>query len=191
DSALAPARSRDGRMLTFVRGGTFGNSAPGQQVYVKMLPKGEPVQLTRDEFSKAQPIFSRDGSRIVYTAVTNGFRWDSWQVPVLGGSPQSFLPNASGLFWIDDEHMVYSAIMEGIHMGIVTSAENGAARRDVYMPRWQNSMAHRTALSPDGNLLLVVEMDGSGWLPCRLLPFDGSSTGHPVGPQEAQCTTAA
>jgi len=191
DSALAPALSRDGRMLTFIRGGTFGNSSPAGQVYVKILPKGEPVQLTHDEFSKAQPVFSRDGSRIVYTAVTNGFRWDSWQVPVLGGSPQSFLPNASGLFWIDDEHMVYSAIMEGIHMGIVTSAENGAARRDVYMPRWQNSMAHRTALSPDRNSLLVVEMDGSGWLPCRLLPFDGSSTGRPVGPQEAQCTTAA
>jgi len=44
--------------------------------------------------------------------------------------------------------------------------------------------------SPDHKSMLVVEMDGGGWLPCRLLPFDGSSTGRPVGPQDAQCTTA-
>jgi len=34
-------------------------------------------------------------------------------------------------------------------------------------------------------------MDGTGWLPCRLMPFDGSSPGRRVGPQEGQCTTAA
>ena len=47
--------------------------------------------------------------------------------------------------------------------------------------------AWRTArhASPDGKSLLVVEMDGSGWLPCRLMPFDGSSTGHKSGPRRA------
>ena len=40
DSALAPALSPDGRMLTFVRGGFFGTSAPRGQVYVKILSPG-------------------------------------------------------------------------------------------------------------------------------------------------------
>jgi len=191
DSALAPALSPDGRMLTFIRGGVFGDSTPRGQIYVKILPKGEPVQLTHDELTKEQPVFSPDGARIVYTAVANGFKWDSWQVPVLGGFPQPFLPNASGLVWLDDRHMLYSANMEGLHMGIVTSGENGADRRDIYYPRGQSSMAHRLMQSPDHKSMLVVEMDGGGWLPCRLLPFDGSSVGRPVGPQDAQCTTAA
>jgi eukaryotic-like serine/threonine-protein kinase len=52
-------------------------------------------------------------------------------------------------------------------------------------------MAHRSYLSPDRKSLLVVEMDGTGWLPCRLMPFDGSSPGRRVGPLEGQCTTAA
>jgi Tol biopolymer transport system component len=191
DSALAPALSSDGRMLTFIRGGAFGDSAPRGQIYVKILPKGESVQLTHDEFQKEQPVFSLDGARIVYTSLRNAFRWDAWEVPVLGGFPQPFLTNASGLIWLDDRHMLYSANMEGLHMGIVTSGENGADRRDIYYPRGKSSMAHRSMQSPDHKSMLVVEMDGGGWLPCRLLPFDGSSVGRPVGPQEAQCTTAA
>src|SRR6185369_8633576 len=51
-------------------------------------------------------------------------------------------------------------------------------------------MAHRSAPSPDRTHVLVVEMNGGEWLPCRLVPFDGSSTGRPIGPLDGQCTTA-
>ena len=46
DSVSQPALSPDGRMLAFIRGHStfFG---PGQ-IYVKILPDGEPVQLTHD-----------------------------------------------------------------------------------------------------------------------------------------------
>ena len=191
DAALAPALSPDGRMLTFIRGGNFAASAARGQIYVKMLPKGEPVQLTRDQFAKEQPVFSPDGSRIIYTARTDGFRWDSWQVPVLNGAPQPFLPNASGLSWIDDQHLIYSEVMTGIHMGIVTSTESRTGSRAVYFPRGEAGMAHRSTRSPDGKSVLVVEMSGADWLPCRLLPFDGSSEGRAVGPMDGQCTTVA
>ena len=52
-------------------------------------------------------------------------------------------------------------------------------------------MAHRSYLSPDGRSVLTVEMDISSWLPCRLVPFDGSTPGKRVGPQPSQCTDAA
>src|SRR5215467_10629833 len=55
-----PTLSADGRMLAFLR--ETGGSA---QLYVKLLPDGEPVQLTHDETKiKLAPIFSPDGSRI-------------------------------------------------------------------------------------------------------------------------------
>ena len=114
DSAIHPAVSPDGRMVTFIRGGEFATSAPTGQIYVKILPQGEPVQLTRDPSLKEQPVFSPDGARIIYTSLTPGFRWDSWQVPVLGGPPQPFLSNASGLVWVDDQRLLYSEIMAGI-----------------------------------------------------------------------------
>jgi Tol biopolymer transport system component len=39
--------------------------------------------------------------------------------------------------------------------------------------------------------LLVIEMSGSDWLPCRVMPFDGSTAGKAIGPAPAQCTDAA
>ena len=98
DSASQPALSPDGRMLAFIRGyDTF--FGPGK-VYVKILPDGEPVQLTHDNLLKMSPTFSPDGSRIAYTTVDPQFNWDTWVVPTLSGEPQPLLRNASGLVWI-------------------------------------------------------------------------------------------
>jgi len=68
DSAVQPSLSRDGRMLTFIRGND-GFLAQGE-VYVKLLPNGDPVQLThdgQDGSTKMSPKFSPDGSQIAYT----------------------------------------------------------------------------------------------------------------------------
>ncbi len=186
DSATSPGLSLDGRMLTFIRGPStfFG---PGQ-IYVKMLPDGHPVQLTRDNTQKMSPVFSPDGSRIAYTVLPG---WDTWIVPVLGGEPSRWLPNASGLVWIDNRRVLFSEIKTGIHMAIVTATENRTESRDIYVPAHERSMGHRSYRSPDGKWVLVAEMDNSGWIPCRLVPFDGSSAGGPVGPPGGACTYAA
>ena len=98
DSATNPSLSADGRMLAFIRGPlTF--TTPGQ-VYVKQLPGGDAVQLTNDATMKMHPVFSPDGSRVAYTVRTADQSWDTWEVPVLGGQPRPWLPNASGLTWI-------------------------------------------------------------------------------------------
>ena len=53
---MSPSLSRDGSLLAFVRGGSFGTvGAPRGQVYVKQLPSAEPVQLTNDPTSKYLP----------------------------------------------------------------------------------------------------------------------------------------
>jgi dipeptidyl aminopeptidase/acylaminoacyl peptidase len=76
-------------------------------------------------------------------------------------------------------------------MSIVTATENRSELRPVYVPSDDFGMAHRSYLSPDRRWVLVAEMDGRSWLPCRLIPLDGSSPGGPVGPALAQCTDAA
>jgi Tol biopolymer transport system component len=102
------------------------------------------------------------------------------------------LPNASGLTWIGDQRVMFSEIARGMYMKIATAAESRGEERDVYRPPSSElSMAHRSYLSPDGKWVLVVEMDPQGWLPCRLVPFDGSSTGKAVGPVPGKCTSAA
>jgi eukaryotic-like serine/threonine-protein kinase len=191
DSVSQPALSADGRMLTFVRGPKtfFG---PGQ-IYVKMLPSGDPVQLTHDNTMKMSPAFSPDGSRIAYTVVSGGPGWDTWVVPVLGGEPRLWLPNASGLVWIDKSRLLFSEIKNGgPHMALVTAEESRASSRDIYLPPHERAMAHRSYASPDGKSVLVVEMDASGGFgPCRLVAFAGNSLRRPVGPADASCTFAA
>jgi Tol biopolymer transport system component len=187
DSVVAPALSPDGRMLTFVRSPStwIGRG----DVYLKLLPKGEPVQLTHDDNLKANPAFSPDGSRIAYSVAP---AWDTWVVPVLGGQTRSMLPNASGLTWVDDRHVLFSEIKSGMHMAVVTATESRADERDVYVPTQQNGMAHRSYLSPNHKWVLVAsEMDNTGEKPCRLVSFDGGSPGRIVGPPNSLCTYAA
>ncbi len=188
DSVSQPSLSPDGRMMTFVRGSsTF--YGPGQ-IYVKMLPDGEPKQLTNDSYSKMSPVFSPDGSRIAYTTVDSKFEWNTWTVPVLGGEPSRWLANAGGLVWRDARTVLLSKLLVGSHMAIETAEESRAGERAVYIPAKENGMAHRSYPSPDGKWALVAEMDGP-WLPCRLVPMDASSAGQPVGPPRAACTFAA
>ncbi len=188
DSATQPALSPDGHMITFIRGpDTFITRG---QIYVKFLPDGQPVQLTHDNLLKMSPAFSPDGSRVAYTTTEPNYGWNTWLVPVLGGEPQKILPNAEALTWVDRQHVMFSEARGGSIMGLVTATESRVGERDVYLPTDSNGMVHRSWISPDGKWVLISEMDHVGWLPCRVLPFDGSNTGEAVGPKEARCTYA-
>ena len=190
DSVTQPALSPDGHMVAFVRGpSTF--AGPGQ-IYVKMLPNGDPVQLTHDDSNKMSPVFSPDGDQIAYTVVLPGNHWDTWRVAVLGGQPHLWLPNASGLAWSGERKIVFSEVKDNdIHMAVEAAEENRANQTDVYVPAGSRGMAHRTYPSPDGKSALIVEMDHGLWLACRLVPMNGSSQGRQVGPPGSACTSAA
>jgi Tol biopolymer transport system component len=154
------------------------------------LPGGEPVKLTHDSRPKMSPVFSSDGSSVVYGTVPP---WDTWEVPVLGGQPRLMLPNSSSLAWIDGgKHLLFSEITGGLHMVVVTTDEGRGQRRVVYAPPSERGMAHHSYLSPDGRWVLIVEMDTQGmFLPCHVIPFQGSDPPRIVGPPAGPCISGA
>ena len=176
DAATGPEFSPDGHLLAFFR---------DRQLYVMLFPKGAAQQITHYDSRKIDAAFSPDGARIAFMSGTS---WDTWQVPELGGDAHLFLPNASGLSWIDERHLLFSEIDAGMHMRIVTATEDRGDQRVVYSPPAEAGMAHLSRLSPDHKTLLIdLEMDLNGWLPCRVMPFDGSKAPVVVGPADAQC----
>lgn len=192
DSAEIPALSRDGKLVAFLRGpGSFGNSTNAGQVWLKSLPDGEPFQLTKTAFRKQTINFSQDNSRVYFTQMEGPFAWNTYELPLLGGQePKLFMANATGLSWIGSDRVLFSTIRTGIHMKLSTSNTSRTDERDIYVPPDQmHGMVHRSALSPDGKWVLLVEMDSEWWKRCRVVPFDGSSAGRQVGP-EGSCTWA-
>ncbi|HEY7498175.1 MAG TPA: protein kinase [Vicinamibacterales bacterium] len=187
DAAVAPAISPDGRMVAFIRGDRpFLSPDP---IYVKTLPDGEAVQVTRDARLKYGIAFSPDGSKIAYTAASKE-GWHTFAIPVGGGEQSLVRANAGGLTWLDGRRLLFSAVKTGFHMGIVTANEDRTGYREVYFPQHERSMAHYSYPSPDRLWALVVEMDHRPvWEPCRVVPLDGRSAGRTVGPA-GQCSSA-
>jgi DNA-binding winged helix-turn-helix (wHTH) protein/Tol biopolymer transport system component len=190
DSATAPALSRDGHLLAFITGGDPFLSAG--QIWLRLLPDGEPVQLTHTSGLIFAPTFTPDGTHVAYSAVDKepGGAWDTWVVPITGGEAVRLLPNASGLSFIGPHAVMYSEFKTGLHLGIVSSVDDRSQHREVYLPSHERGMAHYSYLSPDRKTVLIVEMDRTANWRCRLVPFDGSSPGSPVGPAGA-CLSAA
>jgi Tol biopolymer transport system component len=90
---------------------------------------------------------------------------------------------------LDERSLLFSQVKTGLHMGVVTSSVNFSDIRPIYFPEHERRMAHYSYASPDRKWALVVEME-PGWLPCRIIPLNGSSPGRQVGP-DGECTAAA
>lgn len=111
---------------------------------MKLLPDGEPEPLTKMLGPIYGPAFSFDGTRIAFTYFTNGRTepaWNTLTVPATGGLPSLLLSNSAGLTWIAPHQLLYSEIESGIHMGIVTSTDDRADRREVYVPSHEHVFA--------------------------------------------------
>jgi DNA-binding winged helix-turn-helix (wHTH) protein/Tol biopolymer transport system component len=187
DSATAPALSPDGRMVAFIRGSKAFLSA--DQIYVKMLPNGEPRRLTDDPRLKYNLAFSPDGSQIAFSVLQSP-DWATYTVPVLGGETRLFMDHAAGLSWLDQRHLLFSVIRTGQHLGVVTGTETREGLREIYFPPHERAMAHYSYPSPDHRWALVVEMnERGGWAPCRLISMDAKSPPRPIGPEGA-CRSA-
>ena len=97
--------SRDGTMIAFT-------SMRGERrdISIMQIKGGDPVQITRDEFTNWSPIWSPDGQQIAYVSKRKS-ETGIWRVQALGGTPTSiaFLGNLLPQlkYWSKDGSTIY------------------------------------------------------------------------------------
>jgi Tol biopolymer transport system component len=162
-----PALSSDARMVVYVSDGGQDGAAP--QVWLQQLG-GAAVQLSSDMRECAEPTFSADDTRVVFSAAADSTR-HVFEMPALGGQPRVLKRTARNGRWSPDGRwLVYLAIdsLDAVRLVSDTGEERVLTTGlvDIASATW----------SDDSRYLLVVgHPDPSAELDCWIVPVDGGA----------------
>jgi hypothetical protein len=162
-----PALSSDARMVVFVSDAGQDGATP--QVWLQQVG-GAAVRLTTGMRECAEPTFSADDTRVIFTAAAESTR-HLYEVPALGGQPRLLKRAArNGRFSPDGRWLVYLAVDSGEAVRLVSG--DGKERVlatglvDIAFASWSDDSRH---------LLFVGHPDPSTDLDCWIVPVDGGA----------------
>jgi serine/threonine-protein kinase len=160
------------------------NTASGDNLWVKQLPGGPMVRLTRDSLPAFRPRWSRDGQWIFFHWWRAG-RAAYYRVDAQGTREPALVmegPPGPGIFeaiWARDERMLLlraggvTGTTGARDLFVATPSESQSVRPLLASPQYDESGA---ALSPDGRWLLY-ESDETGRTEIYLRPFPNVQDG--------------
>ena len=162
-----PSLSSDGRMVVYVSDAGQDGATP--QVWLQQVG-GAAVQLTTGMRECAEPAFSHDDTRVIFSAAADSTR-HVYEVPAFGGQPRVLKRKARGArFAPDGQWLVYLALdsHEAVRIVSATGDERVVATGlvDVAFATWSDDSRH---------LLVVGHPDPSTDLDCWIVPVDGGA----------------
>lgn len=101
------AFSPDGKMIAY-----SSTKTGAQNIWIKQTSSGAAIQITRDEFTNENPVWSPKGDELAYFSL-RGNQPGIWRIPAFGGSPtliKAFSGRESNLhlkFWSKDDLIYY------------------------------------------------------------------------------------
>jgi Tol biopolymer transport system component len=163
-----PALSSDARMVVYVS--DAGKDGDSPQVWLQQVG-GAAVQLTSGQHDCAEPTFSADDTRVLFTATGESTR-NVYEIPTLGGQPRLVRRAArNARYSPDGKWLAYIAIGTRDSLRVVPT-DGGAERTlatdlvDIACATW----------SVDGRHLLVVAHPDSSVEPdCWIVPLESGT----------------
>jgi eukaryotic-like serine/threonine-protein kinase len=148
--------SPDGKMVAF-----SSTKTGGKNIWIKQTNSGESVQITKDEFSNEQPIWSPNGEELAFFSA-RGNQTGIWRIPILGGSPKliSIVEDGGSLlrYWSKQNLLYYESEHE-IYAINVDSGENRKVTN--FDPNTVNPESIN--ISPDEKRVAYTTLDGETW----------------------------
>jgi eukaryotic-like serine/threonine-protein kinase len=119
----SPAISPDGKTVAFVA--TVNGK---QQVWIRLLTGGAPLQVTRDDFDHLYPRWSPDSSSLIYYTPpdTPGEEGALWEVSALGGLPRPIVSSLGGGDISHDGRRIALLRADQGHVVLITVARDGS-----------------------------------------------------------------
>jgi Tol biopolymer transport system component len=141
-----PAVSLDGKMLAYAS----DRSGEGNlDIWVRQLPEGPPLRLTRHAADDVEPAFSADGSRIAFRSSRRG--GGIYVIPTLGGDERLLAAGGFSPRFSPDGHWIAYGVAERgggrLHVAPAEGGPSTPVAGDFY-----RTQAH--VWSPDGRYLL-------------------------------------
>jgi dipeptidyl aminopeptidase/acylaminoacyl peptidase len=169
-SLADPSLSPDGERIAF--------EDRDDNLWAQDLRRGTRVRLTLDgEGSNAYPVWSRDGSRVLFASNRSG-DWEIWSVPPGGGPATRLLEREANQFPASvapDGTILFVERAKGNAAGLYTLSPGGEVRPFLVSP-FSTTGAQ---FSPDGRAVAYIS-DETGRDEVYVLPFGGKGDAAPV-----------
>ena len=164
-----PALSSDARMVVYVS--DAGRDGESPQVWLQQIG-GAAVQLTAGQRDCAEPTFSGDDTRVLFTA-TGESTQNVYEIPTLGGQPRLVRRAArNAKYSPDGKWLAYIAIGARDSLRVVPT--DGGAERTLARDLVDISCA--TWSDDSRRLLVVAHPDPSVELDCWIVPLEGGTS---------------
>jgi Tol biopolymer transport system component len=163
-----PALSSDARMVVYVS--DTGRDGESPQVWLQQVG-GSAIQLTSGQRDCAEPTFSADDTRVLFTATAESTR-TIYEIPTLGGQPHLVRRAARNARYSPDGQWLAYIALEPVDTLRLVSARGGEERSiapdlvDIASATWSDDSQ---------DLLVVAHQDPSIDLDCWMVPVDGGT----------------